>query len=143
VEQFDPVTAKFVRLICEGRDDNPAAVSGFRIDEFEVWTAGEEPRNVALASQGGKATGRSREIADFPGAYGPQLAIDGQFGATFISAGNDLTVELAVPVEIDKVVFSSARGEQSPQQPKFAFLGEYRIEVSADAQTWKQVAHGR
>jgi hypothetical protein len=142
-EEFEPVEAKFVRLICEGRDDNPAAVAGFRIDEFEVWTAGDEPRNVALSSQGATATGRSREIADFPGAYGPQLAIDGQFGEAFISAAGDLTIELAEPVEIGKVVFSSARGEQTPQQPKFAFVGEYRIEVSTDGQTWTEAANGR
>ena len=38
-EHFAPVEARFVRLISEGLDTNPKAASGFRIDEFEVWSA--------------------------------------------------------------------------------------------------------
>ena len=98
------MTAKYVRLICEAQDGNPKSTSGFRIDEFEVWTPGADSLNVALASRGAKATGKARSIEDFPGAYGPQLAIDGKPGARFIAAGNSLTVELAEPTTIDRVV---------------------------------------
>jgi hypothetical protein len=142
-ETFAPVEAKFVRLVSEGLDTNPAASAGFRIDEFEVWSAEKKPRNVALASNGAKATGQARQIEDFPNAYGPQHAIDGKTGARFISTSTDLTIELARPTAINRVIFSSAKGETTSTHPKFAFVSEYRIEVSTDGETWKEVAHGR
>lgn len=139
-DRFDPVTAKFVRLVCEAQDGNPNSASGFGIDEFEVWSCGEDAKNVALADNGGQATGRARSIEDFPGAYGPQLAIDGKTGARFLATGSDLTIELAAPTHIDRVVFSSARNETTPEHGKFTFVAEYRIEVSIDAQQWQVVA---
>ncbi len=142
-ETFPPVTAKFVRLISEARDTTPTVAAGFRIDEFEIWSADPRPANVALASGGAVARGRARQIEDFPGAYGPQLAIDGKLGARFISAGNDLTIELPAPTRIDRVFFSSARGEETSGQPKFVFVGEYRVEASEDGKTWTEIAHGR
>jgi len=142
-ETFEPVEAKFVRLVSEGRDTNPAAAAGFRIDEFQVWSAGDSPRNVALASNGATATGAARKIEDFPGAYGARLAIDGEGGARFISTGTDLTIELSEPTPVDRVVFSSARGESTPGHRKFSFVAEYRIEVSRDGEEWREVAHGR
>lgn len=143
VETFTPVEAKFVRLISEGRDDNPNTAVGFRIDEFEIWSVGENARNVALQSEGATASGAARKIEDFPGAYGAHHAIDGKTGARFMSAGTDLTIELAKPTPIEKVVFSSAKGEQNPEHRKFVFVSEYRIEVSLDGETWSEVAHGR
>jgi cytochrome c553 len=152
-EHFERVTAKFVRLVCESRDNDPNSSTGFNIDEFEVWSTPEERHaddtqhaetgNLALAANGGKATGRARRIDDFPNAYGVQHAIDGKTGGRFIAAGNDLTIELAEPTLIDHVVFSSAKGEQTPEQGKFAFVGEYRIEVSDDGNNWREVANGR
>jgi cytochrome c553 len=142
-DRFPQITARFVRLVCEARDDKPNATTGFRIDEFEVWSVGDDAKNVALDRNGGKATGKARKIEDFPGAYGPQLAIDGKLGARFISTGQDLTIELAEPTRIDRVVFSSARGETTPEQSKFVFVAEYRIEVSVDGQRWQVVASGK
>lgn len=142
-ERFEPTSARFVRLVCEGRDNSPAVSTGFRIDEFEVWSAGDDPVNVALASRGGKARGKAREIQDFPGAYGPHNAIDGLPGAQFIAAGNDLTIELAAPTVVDRVVFSSARDDKNPKHATFAFVADYRIEVSSNGTTWREVAHGR
>lgn len=141
-ETFEPVEARFVRLVSERLDSNPAVASGFRIDEFEAWTAGEASRNVALSSNGGKASGAAREIEDFANAYGPQLAIDGKAGARFISTGNTLTIEFAKPEMIDRVVFSSARGESTPKHGKFIFVADYRIEVSDDGEKWQKVADG-
>ncbi|GAB5444430.1 MAG: PSD1 and planctomycete cytochrome C domain-containing protein [Fuerstiella sp.] len=145
-DRFEPVTAKFVRLICESSDINPNG-RNFRIDEFEVWsappeTAGDsfQPANVALAANGGKATGAARRIEDFPDAYGAHHAIDGKTGARFIAAGNHLTIELARPTRIDRVVFSSAKNESSPEHSKFQFVAEYRIEVSSDGKHWQQVS---
>ena len=141
-EKIDPVQAKFVRLICDGLDTNPAAKSGFRIDEFQVWSTLDEPKNVALLSSGAKATGKSRINEEFPDAYAAHIAIDGETGARFISMGNDLTIELAEPTEIDRIVFSSAKGERIPEHRKFVFVSEYRIEVSIDGKTWLEVANG-
>ncbi|MHC4878993.1 MAG: DUF1553 domain-containing protein [Planctomycetota bacterium] len=139
-DRFEPVTAKFVRLVCEAQDGNPKSATGFRIDEFEVWPAGADATNVALTRNGGKASGQARKIEDFPGAYGPQHAIDGKTGARFIATGSDLTIELAEPTRIDRVVFSSARGESTPEHRKFIFVAEYRIEVSTDGKGWRVVA---
>ncbi len=143
IEEFAPVEARFVRLISEAQDGNVNTAAGFRIDEFEIWSAGENSENVALAEKGSKATGAARTIEDFPGAYGPQIAIDGKVGARFISTSTNLTIELASPREIEKVVFSSARGEENPGHRKFIFVAEYRIEVSMDGESWKEVAHSR
>lgn len=142
-DRFEPVTAKFVRLVCEAQDDNPNSATGFGIDEFEVWSSDDNSKNVALASNGGRATGKARTIEDFPGAYGPQHAIDGKTGARFLARGTDLTIELAEPTRIDRVVFSSARNETTPEHRKFTFVAEYRIEVSVDGEQWQMVAGSR
>ena len=135
-DTFDPVAAKFVRLLCEAQDTNPASRSGFGIGEFEVWSAGDNSRNVALASNGGKASGDARIIEDFPGAYGPQLAIDGKTGARFIARGSDLTIELAEVTSINRVFFFSSGKEETR---RFRFVAEYRIEVSTDGMSWHTV----
>lgn len=142
-ETFPTITARFVRLVCESQDINPAASSGFRIDEFQIWSDESEPRNVALTSNGGKAFGKSRQIEDFPNAYGPQLAIDGKTGARFLATGKDLRIELVTPTPINRVVFSSAIGEPIPDHRKFVFVADYRIEVSEDGSRWTEVANGR
>lgn len=142
-DRFEPLEARYVRLISEGTDTNPKNARGFRIDEFEIWSSDAEPRNVALASAGAKASGPSRLIEDFPGAYGPQLAIDGKVGARFISTDVRLEIELAQPTSIDRIVFSSARDELKPDQPKFVFVSDYRIETSLDGENWSEVANGR
>ena len=142
-DRFEPVKAKFVRLICEAQDSNPNSATGFGIDEFEVWSAGEASTNVALSNNGGRATGNARKIEDFPGAYGPQHAIDGKTGARFLATGTDLTLELAEPRLVDHVVFSSARNETTPEHRKFTFVAEYRIEVSVDGEQWHVVSSSR
>ncbi|MCO8125447.1 DUF1553 domain-containing protein [Stieleria sp. TO1_6] len=141
-ESFPAISAKFVRLICEAQDINPKSASGFRIDEFQIWSDEPKPRNVALASAGGKASGRARQIEDFPGAYGPQLTIDGETGARFMAVGSDLTIELGETTAINRVVFSSAMDEPDPGHNKFVFVADYRIETSLDGETWTEVANG-
>ncbi len=142
-ETITPVTAKFVRLLCDGTDANPKATT-FRLDELEVWSTENEPRNVALSSEGATATGKARINEDFPGVYGPHLAIDGKTGERFLSASNSITIELAQATEIDRIVFSSARGEARPEHNIFGgFPAEYRIETSIDGETWSEVANGK
>ena len=51
-EQWVPVEARYVRMTVLSQSDNPGSGVGARMDEFEVWTGGDAPRNVALASGG-------------------------------------------------------------------------------------------
>lgn len=146
-DSFEPIRAKFVKLTCESSDVNPRSKT-FGIDEFEIWSASPPGTdagdfqliNVALAANGGKATGAARRIEDFPNAYGPHHAIDGKTGARFIAAEGNLTIELAEPTLIDRIFFSSARNANQPGQQKFLFVGEYRIEASVDGKDWKTIA---
>jgi len=141
-ERFDKVEAKFVRLICESSDLDPRKDRGFRMDEFEIWSAEPKPRNVALSSNGGIASGPARIIEDFPNAYGAQLVNDGKLDKRFISTSNYVMIELPEMTAIDRVFFSSARSEQAPDIFKFEFVADYRIEVSEDGENWIAVADG-
>lgn len=139
-ELFAPIAAQYVRLVVEGLDTDPMARSGYRIDEFEVWTSGAPPRNVALASSGAKAEGPSPVAEDFAAAYSADLAIDGQYGAPWIAAGPELIISLAEPATISRVFFSSDRSGSAGDQPVATFISDYRIEVSLDKMQWTVVA---
>lgn len=139
-EKFAPVEAKLVRLRWQGTDLKEDK-RGVQLEEFEVWSAGAEPQNVALASAGGKAKGASREPKDFKGAYGVELVNDGKFGARWHPAGNELIIELAAPTQIERVFFSTDRERSLPETNSYiSFLGDYAIEVSSDGRTWREVA---
>lgn len=142
-EAFEAVEAKFVKLHALNRQDTPDTWNGFRLDEFEVWTAGDETpsRNVALASHGGRASGGSRVAEDFQDAYGASLAIDGHFGERWIATAPELTIELAKPTRIDHVLFSSDRQQALPQDSGITtFIGDYTLWVSMDGTNWQVVA---
>ncbi len=139
-ETFEPTDAKFVRLVVEGAENNPQARGGYGIDEFEIWTEGEDSRNVALASAGGRAAGRSRVAQDFADAYSAELTIDGRFGARWIASTPELTIELADVQTISRVTFSSDRKGDSAGHRVAAFVSEYRIETSIDGEEWTRVA---
>lgn len=142
-ETFAAVEAKFVKLQVLNRQDSPDGWAGFRLDEFEVWSAGGDapPRNVALASQGGRASGGSRVAEDFQDAYGASLTIDGHFGERWIATAPELTIELATPTRIDRALFSSDRTQALPQDsPITTFVGDYVLSVSSDGKNWQVVA---
>ena len=141
-DTFAPVNAKYVRLICEAQDLNLSSDVGFRVDEFEVWSAVDKPRNVALSSNGGFAHGEARINEDFPGTYGTHHVNDGKIGNRFISMSNYLTIEFPEITEVNRVFFSSAQEEQVPELFKFAFVADYRIEVSLEGENWIEVANG-
>jgi hypothetical protein len=141
-ETFPAVTAGQVRLTVDGSDAPDPNQRRFKIDEFEVWTAGDNPRNVALASAGGTAIGASHEASDIAGAYSADLTIDGRFGARWFARDDTLIIKLARPETIDRVLFSSDRtralGESSDVT---VFVGDYTIDVSNDdGATWTRVA---
>lgn len=140
-EVFEPITARFVRLTAEGTDAPGGNPNQFRLDEFEVWTAEPEARNVALASNGGKAIGAARSAKDFGGAYGVDLVIDGKLGERWQAAGPTLVLEFAEPSVIHRVLFSSDRTRALGEDYGLTtFVGEYRIDVSVDGESWTTVA---
>jgi hypothetical protein len=140
-ETFPPVDARYVRLVVEGNDLDDVKTAGFTLDEFEVWTDDPEPRNAALAANGGHAEGKSREAKDFAGAYTAALVIDGKFGERWHAAGSELVITLARVERIRRVVFSSDRAHSlGAQNHETAFVGDYRIEVSLDGAAWTPVA---
>lgn len=139
-ERFAPVPARYVRLVVLGAESNPAARAGYGIDEFEVWTASDPPRNAALASAGAQAEGQNRVAGDFADAYSAALTIDGKFGARWLASGPELTITLPQLETIDRVLFSSDRRGDAGSHPVANFVSEYRIEVSSDAQQWTRVA---
>lgn len=140
-EIFPPIAARYLRLRAEGRDNDPNSRTNFRLDEFEVWTADDVPRNVAAAANGGKATGQSHVAEDFGEAYLADLTIDGKFGARWIANGPELLIEFAETESVRRVFISSDRmGALSPTHGEAPTVSEYRIEVSTDGEHWTQVA---
>jgi hypothetical protein len=143
VEEFAPVKASYVRLLIEGDNNIEARFSNVRIDEFEVFTAGAKPRNVALASAGARAEGmNARTAKDFKDVYSVGVVNDGKYDQRWFVGGNELTIVLPKRHRINRVVFSSDRLKAlSPFNRQATFVGEYRIEVSLDGKQWKEVAN--
>jgi hypothetical protein len=129
-------------LVVSGRDNDPNGRTGFKIDEFEAWTAAAEPANVALASKGGRADGKSPVAEDFGEAYLADLTIDGKFGQSWIARDPALTISFQKIERIDRIFFSSDRlGALAPDSPETPFPCEYTIEVSLDGAQWTAVAN--
>jgi hypothetical protein len=144
-ERFAPVAARVVKFVIQAHTGNPRAQrpGGSRLVEFEVWTAGETSRNVALARHGGRAEGaRSAVAEDFPEAYGPQFTIDGEHGEQwFIGTPAELTITLAQTETIDRITFSNAKGRDiSEGNARGETPCDYEIRVSADGVAWHTVA---
>lgn len=134
VERFEPIEAKFVRFTV-------AATNQFEpcVDELEVFTSGNKPRNVALASVGAKVA----SSGDYPGnpIHKLEHLNDGRYGngRSWISnqAGKGWArIELPVTAKIDRVVWG--RDREGKYQDRLAT--EYTIEVSADGVAWRAVA---
>jgi hypothetical protein len=139
-ETFAAIEARYVQLVGAGSESDPAAAHGFTIDEFEVWTAGESPENVALADVGATAEGASPVAQDFAGAYSAALAIDGKLGARWLAAGPTLTIRLREPRLIDAVAFSSDRNGDAGDLGLANFVTDYEIRVSSDGRHWQVIA---
>jgi hypothetical protein len=144
-DRFPPVEARFVRLVIESNNRDPRNAGNARIDEFEVWTAGLDSRNAALASQGAKVDGPTRRAEDFADAYATSLVIDGTYGARWISPGaGALTITLPRVERIERIAFSADRQKALPADSgESVFVGEYVVEISLDGREWKRVADSR
>jgi mono/diheme cytochrome c family protein len=148
-EPFATVEARYLRFVMHSfTTDYSARVApgarGGKLTEFQVWSADEPARNVALASNGTKAEGaKSQTAEDFPEAYGPQYCIDGMTGeAWFIGQPAELTLTFAKPERINRITFINARGERGTDESKVrgATPTEYEVQVSLDGKTWQTVA---
>ena len=132
VERFSPVTARWVRMTITATADGAEPC----IDEFEVYSAGEEARNVAI---GGKASASS-VFPDNPNHAVAHLN-DGRTGnaRSWISresGGGSATIELAETTEISRVVWGRDRSGRFRDRLATA----YRVEVATEQGTWTTVA---
>ena len=135
VERFPPVAARMARMtiLATGNPAEPC------VDEFEVFTAGDSPRNVALASSGGKASASS----EYPGAAIHKIAHlnDGQTGNSHswisrVSGKGTLTIEWPRAETVDRIVWS--RDRQGQYKDRLAT--EYYLEVALKPGEWHVVA---
>lgn len=134
VEQFPPVTAKYVRFVVEATNSAEPC-----LDELEIFSAEPTPRNVALASAGAQATAS--------GSYrgNPKHKLvhinDGKYGnsRSWISNRNGkgwVQIELARPTPINRIVW--ARDRQRRYADRLAI--RYRIDVAVRPNDWKTIA---
>ncbi len=135
VERIRPVKTRFVRFVVFS-----ANVYEPCLDELEVFTAGDNPKNVALASVGAKATSAG-DYPNSPDLHRLAFLHDGKYGngRSWISntpGRGHVTLEFAEAVEIDRIVWSRDReGKFQDRLPT-----RYRIDVSAEGQVWNVVA---
>jgi hypothetical protein len=134
VERFAPVQARFIRFTVLATNSAEPC-----IDELEVFSAGPELRNVALASGGTRATASST----LPGHAIHKLEHinDGGYGNSRSWISNEVgrggvQVELREPTVIDRIVWGRDR------EGKFndRLATRYRIEVATEPDVWKLVA---
>jgi hypothetical protein len=109
------------------------------IDEFEVMSAGDAPRNVALASAGGKASASS----EYPGAAIHKIAHlnDGQTGNSHswisrVPGKGTITLQWPRAETIDRIVWGRDREGQFIDR----LATEYYIEAALNPGEWHVVA---
>ncbi|MBA4148431.1 MAG: DUF1553 domain-containing protein [Verrucomicrobia bacterium] len=134
VDRFEPVEAKFVRFTISDTSGHEPC-----IDELEIYSEGDKPRNVALASVGARATASSvypnsnrhklKHIND--GLYGNnQSWIPSEVGKGWVQ------IELTEKLLISKVVWGRDREEKFTDR----LSTQYKIEVAMETNQWKTVA---
>jgi hypothetical protein len=137
VDCFTPVIARHLRFTISRTDSGAQPC----LDELEVFSAGSNSRNVALASGEAKV----KVSSTLPGfaIHQPQHLNDGRFGNEWSWISNEagqgwIELELAQPTEIDRVVWSRDRSPQRRFDDRLAT--EYEIAVSLDGERWQTVA---
>jgi len=133
-ERFNPIEASRIRFsITKTTDAEPC------LDELEVYTAGPNPTNVALASFGTKPTASSV----FPNADIHRLEHinDGKVGNSHSWISNErgkgwIELEFPALVMIDRVVWGRDREQQFSDRLPL----DYRIEAASSSNDWRLVA---
>ena len=138
VEHFEPVTARFVRFTSfETIDDDKHEPC---IDELEVFTAGHNPANIALADNGTTASS-SGNYSD-SGKHQLKHINDGNYGNSHSWISNEhgrgwVQLGFSKAESIDRIEWSRDReGKFSDRLPL-----RYRIDTSMDGQSWTAVTH--
>lgn len=151
-ESFDAAEARYLKFIIHGLTSDYESESkgrrnrgqGGKLTEFQVWSADQPERNVALASHGTVAEGaKSTTAEDFPEAYGPQYCIDGATGeAWFIGNPPELVLTFPQIERVNRITFINARGDRDTDDSKVrgASPCEYEVQLSIDGKNWKTVA---
>ena len=139
-ESFDAVKAKFVRFTIHATTGGQPC-----IDELEVFSAGKQPRNVALAKNGAKVTASDVYSDGENPIHQIAHANDGLYGnaKSWISknAGKGwLQIELPREESISSVVWSRDRGDKKGKVYQDRLATEYVIETSLDGKAWQTVA---
>ena len=135
VDIFDPIAVRKVRLIVEKTNDGMEPC----IDELEIYTSGDVPRNVALASAGGLATASS--TLPKSSIHRLEHLNDGSFGNSHSWISNEkgrgwVQVKLPDKPTIDRIVWG--RDREGAFKDRLAV--RYRIEVETGPESWKVVA---
>lgn len=135
IERFTATPARFIRLVV-------SATNGLEpcIDEFEVFTAGADTKNVALTSAGAIVSSAG-DYSGTPEKHRLVFVNDGRYGngRSWISntlGRGRLTIELPRTELIDRVVWSRDREGQFLDR----LVTRYRIDVSVDGRAWQVVA---
>ncbi|MDB6155375.1 MAG: hypothetical protein JWL90_3828 [Chthoniobacteraceae bacterium] len=133
-DRFAPVLARKLRFTIEKTTGAEPC-----IDELEVWSAGPQPRNVALASAGTKLA----SSGDYAGDAKHQLAhlVDGKYGNDWSWISNTagrgwVEIEFAHPENIERIVWG--RDRESKYKDRLA-IG-YKVEISGEDGAWSTVA---
>src|SRR3954465_1623891 len=134
VDQFQPVTARFIRFTIRATNIGEAG-----IDELEIYGPTNDQRNLALAANGARAT----SSGSLPGYRIHQLdgINDGQYGnghCWIADRSQDVWVQIELPTEtpIQKIIWSRDR------EGKFVdrLATDYLIETATKPGRWKSVA---
>jgi hypothetical protein len=133
-ERFQAVAARAVRFTIHATSDLEPC-----LDELEVYSAGDETRNVALAANGARAT----SSGNYSGDPKHQLAHvnDGQYGNShsWISSEKGrgwVQIEWPQPQKIDRIVWGRDREEQFKDRLAIS----YTIEAAMDPAAWENPA---
>jgi hypothetical protein len=134
IERFAPVSAKRLRFtVAKTTDAEPC------IDELEVYTADTPSRNIALATNGTKASASS--VYPNSDIHRLEHINDGRHGNSRSWISNErgkgwVELEFAEPSRIEKVVW----GRDWEQRFADRLAVDYRIEIASGSNDWKVVA---
>ncbi len=137
VERFSPIAAKFVRFTTNATSNNNRYEPC--IDELQIYTAGDAPKNIALAAHGTKPTSSGNRAET--GKHQLKHINDGKHGNSFSWISNEIGrgwVQLEFPQAetIDRIEWARDReGNFKDRLPV-----DYQIDVSLDGINWTAVA---
>ncbi len=137
-DRFAPIRARFVRFTVQSTSELEPC-----IDELEIFSADDDPRNLAASSLGAKATASSVLAAGSSILHQLRHVNDGRYGNRYswISAEPGkgwVQIELAEPATINCVVWSRDRAGEFRDR----LATRYWIETSENGATWQVVANG-